>query len=211
MMSIPEKKTRRGRPPKHPKENNDTRDSLIRSGIEMLTERGYMTSDIDGILKKVGVSKGSFYYYFDSKESFGREIMQSYSHYFSYKLDKCLLNNAFTPLNRIYYFYEEAKKGMEKFNFERGCLVGNLGQEVSALPSGYREILNDIFTDWQSRIEICLEEAKVVGELSLEANCKVLASFFWIGWEGAVMRSKLVKNQEPLKIFIDNFIDMLPR
>ena len=68
-MSISEKKTRRGRPPKHPRDNNDTKNALIRSGVEMLTERGYMTSDIDGILKRVGVPKGSFYYYFDSKDN----------------------------------------------------------------------------------------------------------------------------------------------
>lgn len=210
-MTEQPQKPRRGRPPKHPQNIGDTKSALIRSGIEMLTERGYMTSDIEGILKRVGIPKGSFYYYFDSKESFGREVMNNYARYFAYKLDKSLLNNALSPLNRLYAFYEDAKRGMAKYRFERGCLVGNLGQEVAALPDGYRMLLNDILTDWQNRVEACLKEAQSAGEISPTADCRTLASFFWIGWEGAVMRAKLVKSEEPLTIFINAFIAGLPR
>ncbi|PHM55873.1 MULTISPECIES: acrylate utilization transcriptional regulator AcuR [Xenorhabdus] len=210
-MNHSEEKPRRGRPPKHPRNNIDTKNALIHSGIEMLTERGYMTSDIEGILKKVGVPKGSFYYYFDSKESFGREVMASYARYFSNKLDNCLNNSLLSPLNRIYAFYEDAKNGMAKYHFERGCLVGNLSQEVTTLPEGYRNILSNIMNDWQDKIEACLIEAQKVGELSTIADCKKLASFFWIGWEGAVMRAKLTKEASPLNIFIDGFITNLPR
>lgn len=194
-MSISEVKPRRGRPPKHPRDNPDTKNALIRSGIEMLTERGYMTSDIDGILKRVGVPKGSFYYYFESKESFGREIMASYSRYFAYKLDKCLLDNSLTPLKRIYSFYEDAKRGMEKYAFERGCLVGNLGQEVATLPDGYREILNDILIDWQSRIARCLQEAQTVGEISSRADCNALAAFFGSGGKARLCAPSLLKTK----------------
>ncbi|MDX7985836.1 TetR family transcriptional regulator [Xenorhabdus sp. 12] len=210
-MSILEAKPRRGRPPKHPRDNLDTKNALIQSGIEMLTERGYMTSDIEGILKRVGVPKGSFYYYFDSKESFGREVIASYSCYFSYKLDKYLNNKSISPLERISSFYEDARDGMAKHKFERGCLIGNLGQEVTILPEGYRDILNQIINDWQSRIEGCLIEAQMIGEISKNTDCKKLASFFWIGWEGAVMRAKLMKDAEPLTIFIDGFISGLSR
>ncbi|MGM0537448.1 MAG: TetR/AcrR family transcriptional regulator, partial [Pseudomonadota bacterium] len=61
-------KPRRGRPPRVTRDDPDTRASLIRSGLEVLTEQGFTASGIDGILRRVGVPKGSFYYYFDSKE-----------------------------------------------------------------------------------------------------------------------------------------------
>lgn len=204
-------KPRRGRPPKQSHDKNDTKVALIRSGVELLTERGYLTSDIETILKRVGVPKGSFYYYFDNKEAFGQEVMASYAQYFAKRLDKHLLNTALSPLQRINSFYLDAKAGMEKYQFERGCLIGNLGQEVTALPQSYRALLNNILQEWQNRMALCLQEAQTLGEISQTANCEQLAAFFWIGWEGAVMRAKLDKSVEPLTIFITQFFAGLPR
>ena len=210
-MDITNKTPRRGRPPKQSNDKIDTKTALIRSGTETLTERGYITSDIETILKKVNIPKGSFYYYFANKEAFGQEVMENYAHYFAAKLDKHLLNTLLSPLQRIHAFYLDAKAGMEKYHFERGCLIGNLSQEVSTLPQRYRHLLNDILKTWQDRIASCLHEAQRRGEISSTADCETLATFFWIGWEGAVMRAKLDKNAKPLTIFITQFLEGLPR
>ncbi len=204
-------KPRRGRPPKQARDSQDTRAELIRSGLEQLTENGFASSGIDQILKKVGVPKGSFYYYFASKEAFGQAVIENYATYFAYKLDKCLLNEAYSALERIGLFVESAMDGMERYQFKRGCLVGNLGQEVDLLPESYRQQLIDIFLDWQQRLTACLEAAKVEGELSPTANCALLAEHFWVGWEGAVSRAKLVKSTQPLQNYLECFIAGLPR
>ena len=38
---------------------------------------------------------------------------------------------------------------MARHGFRRGCLIGNLGQEMSALPESYRDRLEAVFQDWQ--------------------------------------------------------------
>ena len=122
------------------KKGNNTKAALIRSGVEMMTTYGYISSNIDSILKQVGVPKGSFYYYFKSKEDFGRQIIDNYDSFFAHKLDKHLTNEATdSSLDCIISFYQDAKKGMAKYNFDRGCLIGELIQEESLLPDGYRK------------------------------------------------------------------------
>ncbi|MEP4890214.1 MAG: TetR/AcrR family transcriptional regulator [Aliiglaciecola sp.] len=202
---------RRGRPPKVARDNHDTRAELIRSGLELLTEQGFFASGIDKILKKVGVPKGSFYHYFASKEAFGRAVIESYASYFANKLDVHLLNTDFDPIQRICHFVADAKGGMQKHQFKRGCLVGNLGQEVDVLPESFRGLLLDIFMDWQARIEACLREAQQQKLIAKDANCALLAEFFWLGWEGAVSRARLVQDAQPLDNFLSQFIDGLPR
>ncbi|MBU2878847.1 MULTISPECIES: acrylate utilization transcriptional regulator AcuR [Aliiglaciecola] len=202
---------KRGRPPKVARENQDTRAELIRSGVELLTEQGFFASGIDKILKKVGVPKGSFYHYFASKEVFGRAVIESYASYFAKKLDSHLLNSDIDPIQRISNFVEDAKSGMQKHQYKRGCLVGNLGQEVDVLPESYRQLLLNIFTDWQARIEACLLEAQQQKLISAKANCQLQAEFFWVGWEGAVSRARLVQDAEPLNNFLSQFIAGLPR
>lgn len=203
-------KPRRGRPPKISADNRDTRAELIRSGVEQLTESGFTASGIDKILKKVGVPKGSFYFYFSSKEDFGQVVLDSYARYFANKLDNCLLDSRYLPLTRIANFVEDAKQGMQRHGFKRGCMVGNLGQEVGLLPESFRQQLIDIFLDWQGRVAQCLQEAQDAGQVSRQADCQALAEFFWTGWEGAVSRAKLEQSTHPLDKYLQHFIQGLP-
>lgn len=205
-MTLSTPKPRRGRPPKASHENRDTKAELIRSGLEQLTEQGFASSGIDKILKKVGVPKGSFYHYFASKEAFGQAVLDNYARYFANKLDTYLLDEAHSPLTRIQHFVEDAKSGMSRHKFKRGCLVGNLGQEVDVLPESFRPQLVNILESWQQRLSECLALAQKQGELSKKANCEVLAEYFWIGWEGAVSRAKLVQSTQPLDNYFNNFI-----
>ena len=210
-MNISVTKPRRGRPPKVSRENHDTKAELIRSGLEQLTESGFASSGIDQILKKVNVPKGSFYHYFASKEAFGQAVIENYASYFANKLDACLLDVSYSPLRRISNFVEVAKMGMVRHQFKRGCLVGNLGQEVDLLPESFRQQLIDIFHCWQHRLANCLKAAQSQKEISDTANCELLAEVFWIGWEGAVSRAKLVQDIKPLENYFTHFIAALPR
>lgn len=204
-------KPRRGRPPKAGRENTDTRAALIRSGLEHLTENGFAGSGIDTILKKVGVPKGSFYFYFASKEAFGHAVLNSYASYFAGRLCKALTDNSVSPLNRIGVFVSSAGEGMEKYHFKRGCLVGNLGQEVDALPESFRSRLTEIFVDWQRHLSRCLQAAQQEGELSASADCDILAEVFWTGWEGAVSRAKLEQSTRSLDLYLQFYLAGLPR
>jgi len=204
-------KPRRGRPPKHSQHSSETKAALIRSGLEQLTESGFAASGIDPILKKVGVPKGSFYYYFTNKEAFGLAIIESYALYFENKLDKYLLDETYSPLARINRFVESAKSGITRHHFKRGCLVGNLGQEVDLLPESFRPLLIAIFKSWQQRIAACLKQAQIHKELAIDADCELLADGFWIGWEGAVSRSRLVQSCEPIDNYFKHFLATLPQ
>jgi len=99
----------------------NTKAELIRSGLEQLTEKGFASSGVDQILKKVGVPKGSFYHYFASKEAFGQAVIEKYASYFANKLDACLLDEAYPPLARIGHFVDDAKTGMIRHHFKRGA------------------------------------------------------------------------------------------
>lgn len=199
-------KPRRGRPPKNLRDNQDTKALLIRSGLEHLTEFGFANSGIDPILKKVGVPKGSFYHYFSSKEAFGLAVLNQYALFFAKKLDTFLLDESKPALIRLENFMQSAQQGMARYSFKRGCLVGNLGQEIDLLPESFRPKLNNIFRSWQQRVETCLLQAQQEGSINSDLNCEALAECFWIGWEGAVSRARLVQSGEPLKLYSNYFI-----
>lgn len=201
---------RRGRPPKNASGTYaETRALLIRTGLAVLTEKGYSSVGIDEILRTVGVPKGSFYHYFPSKEAFGQVLIAEYADYFARKLDRCLVDPASSPLQRLHAFVEDARQGMARHGYRRGCLVGNLGQEMAVLPESFRRQLAAVFQDWQQRTERCLKEAQGLGEIDPALDCAQLASFFWIGWEGAVLRAKLEQQPAALDTFSRGFFTLL--
>ena len=144
---------RRGRPPRHREDLIGTRELLLRAGLEVLTEKGFSATGIEEILGRVGVPKGSFYHYFDSKEAFGLDLIERYGEFFARKLDRHLGNPALSPLSRLRAFVIDATDGMARYQFRRGCLIGNLGQEMGALPESFRTRLTETFDDWQARLD----------------------------------------------------------
>lgn len=210
MTNLASNKPRRGRPPKNRDSQSDTRELLLQAGLEVLTEKGFSSVGIDVILKRVGVPKGSFYHYFASKEDFGSQLIERYNNFFTSKLLAHFSNKAIAPLERIEAFAQDAIQGMERFDYKRGCLVGNLGQEVGNLPESYRTQLVQVFESWQKSLESCLCEAQELGDLKQGSDCAELATYFWIGWEGAVLRAKLEQSSRPLEIYTSNFLQSLP-
>ena len=202
---------KRGRPAKSGRDSSQTKQALIQSGVEYFTEFGFASSGIDQILKKVSVPKGSFYHYFANKEAFGNAVIAEYSRYFAKKLDLHLLNEDNNPLERIKNFTNDAKQGMTRYDFKRGCLIGNLEQEVTLLPESHRLQLLSTFEDWQVKVTQCLELAQQEKTISASLDCTALASFFWMGWEGAIAKSKLTKNLTPIDIFIDLFLQLIAK
>ncbi|GGN19147.1 MULTISPECIES: TetR/AcrR family transcriptional regulator [Marinomonas] len=202
-------KPRRGRPKKQSADSLDTREALLRAGMLILTESGFIRSGIDPILKSVGVPKGSFYHYFSSKEVFGLAVLDRYRRYFDAKLDAFLLDEAFSPLERLQRFVQDAQDGIVRHEFKRGCLVGNLEQESTLLSEAFRGQLQLTYQSWQARVAICLLASQKQGEINLQTSIEETAQAFWMGWEGAVHRARLVKSTQPLSLFMTFFIQAI--
>lgn len=202
---------RRGRPPRLARSREETREALLRAGVVAMTSHGFTASGLEQILSTVGVPKGSFYYYFASKEAWGQAVLAYYDQFFRRMLSKSLDNPTLAPLDRLADFVAQAAAGMEKYAFTRGCLVGNLGQEGPLLSAALCTQLEDVLQGWQAMLAVTLEAARRAGDLAQTADCAALAAFFWIGWEGAVLRARLTRTPAPLHLFLHGFMAGLPR
>ncbi|MBL8471529.1 MAG: TetR family transcriptional regulator C-terminal domain-containing protein [Rhodocyclaceae bacterium] len=202
---------RRGRPTKGSSAPSQTRAAVVRAGVALLTEHGVTATGIDQVLNAAGIPKGSFYHYFGSKENFLKEVVLAYGDYFSRKLARHFENADAPPLARIEAFVADAAAGMARYEFRRGCLAGNLGQEVAALSDDLRRAIVATFEGWEAQLADCLHQAVARGDIAADADVAELASAFWTGWEGAVLRAKLQRDGNFLFRHARQFIAALPR
>lgn len=187
----------------HPMEKKDTRAEIIRIGTDMIALQGYNATGIDAVLKQAGVPKGSFYHYFGSKEEFGLAVIDHFAARYDQRLDTFLNDEEVTPLNRIRNYLESGLARLTQNHCTRGCLVGNLGQEMADQSERFRSRLDEIFAAWKARFAACLRAAHRAGELSPTLDPEVVAGVILSGWEGAILRAKVMKSPQPLRDFIE--------
>ena len=148
---------------------SNTREQLIRAGLESVLENGWAGTSVDKVLTTVGVPKGSFYHYFGSKDDFGFALLETYQAYFLRRLERCFgarpngVNPSFT--HKLAAFLSESTVGMRRFRWRRGCLVGTLGQEVAGLHEGFRKRLDASIRDWEAQLAASIRMAQDGGEV----------------------------------------------
>lgn len=90
---------------------------------------------------------------------------------------------------------------MHSCDHARGCLIGNLGQELSSRSEAFRARLDQVFRQWERHLVACLEEARAEGEIVETLDVERLAVFILAGWQGAMLRAKTTKSQAPMEAF----------
>lgn len=186
-----------------------TRDRLIEAGAELIAQHGYNATGINAVLKATGVPKGSFYHYFSSKEDFGLAVIVSFAEAYDEALAQLLEDTSVTPLERLQRYFAAGRADMLTCDHARGCLIGNLGQELAGQSDVFRDTLDKVFQRWEHRLVTCLNDAQAVGEIAADIDTHDLASFILAGWEGAILRAKTLKSVTPMQRFEDILFSQL--
>ncbi|MBE9192968.1 TetR family transcriptional regulator C-terminal domain-containing protein [Gloeocapsopsis crepidinum LEGE 06123] len=186
-----------------------TKLALLKTGARFLKEKGYNHTGIQEVLQATGVPKGSFYYYFKSKEDFGLEIVKHDACEHNQVLDKYLKDETLSPLTRLRQYFAAKCEEFASLQCREGCLLGNLGQELADQNERFRLRLEEIFAAWRDRYIDCLQQAQAVGEISPDLDVRILADFCLNSWEGALQQMKVTKSPVPLQTFMSVMFDVV--
>ena len=191
------------------KSKQETKEALLEAGTELMFEKGYTNTGIAEILKKVNVPKGSFYYYFDSKEDFAVEIINHFDCFYRTEVLSVLRDKSQTPLKRLKAYCKRGKETFMDADCKKGCIIGNLSQEMASQSECLRKKLFEVISDWSNEFALCIKEGQEMGEIKEDFQPEELAEMFLSGWQGAVMRGKTTRDTKPLDIFIELTFDGL--
>jgi TetR/AcrR family transcriptional repressor of nem operon len=179
-----------------------TKDLLLEAGKKTFLAKGYNNSGIEAILQEAGVPKGSFYYYFGSKEEFGLSVLDRFAECIGERQERILADSSVPPLDRLRQYCETVCDALESDDCRKGCLVGNLSQEMADQSELFRARLEEIFESWVDRYAACLLEAQQNGELLSDLDAHDVAEFWLNSWQGAILRAKSMRSASPLRTFL---------
>ena len=171
----------------------------------MLIEQGYHGTGIQKVLDEVGVPKGSFYNYFESKEEFGAAAVRHYAACLADKMETAL-GGASNPVAGLRKFFRGLMAEYEQASFAGGCLVANLGAELEGSEI-CRKALAEALGGWRDRVRDALAAGQKRGLVREDIAARDLADFLIDAWEGAVIRMKIQQSLTPLRQCLRRMFD----
>ena len=177
-----------------------TRERILTSAQALIELRGYSALGVAEICKAAGVPKGSFYYFFESKEALALAVIDA--EWEAQRLSWArILHSDTAPLERLRQLLEETEAdqlaGQQSCGTVSGCLFGNLTLELSNQTETIRERLQQIFDAQVEMVEVVITEALERGDIAVN-DTRMAARSIIAQLEGQVLFAKLYNNTKRL-------------
>lgn len=181
-------------------------DSLLEKGMLLLWSNGYNATSVNDIVKAAEIPKGSFYFYFDSKEDFAVKAIEAYFEQMIAPVVEILHNTSVSPKQRILNLYEHRAHVLkEELNCKMGCLACNVGNEMAEHSEKIRNAINEKERLVHQFITDVVLEAQEHGEIDSSLSAAELVAFMEDAGKGAMISMKAKQSSEP----IDNFVAII--
>ena len=120
---------------------------LLETGKQLFLAKGYSSTGIEAVVQAAGVPKGSFYYYFGSKEEFGLQVIDRFAEEARANFERCQGEHEPAAARAVPALTSRrsAARARSRRSARTGCLVGNLSQEMAAQSEAFRIRLEEIF------------------------------------------------------------------
>jgi TetR/AcrR family transcriptional regulator, transcriptional repressor for nem operon len=189
----------------------DTREKILTSAQSLIELRGYSALGVAEICKSAGVPKGSFYYFFESKEALALAVIDAQWEAQRSAWARVLHSDA-PPLERLRQLIEETeagqRAGQQSCGTVSGCLFGNLTLELSNQTESIRERLQQIFNAQLEMVEVVITEALDRGDVNVN-DTRTAARSLIAQLEGQMLFAKLDNDTQRLDTVWGNFLSLL--
>ena len=173
-----------------------TRRRIVEAAAPIFNKRGYEGSSLNDLMEATGLKKGGIYRHFSSKEELAAEA-------FDYTWE--------AAWNARLLHVDEKANGIEKLkqliaNFvdhrspvSGGCPVLNTAIDADDGNSVLRAHALKALRSWVARLQTIVKQAQTRGEAGDGVDPKAVATLIVASLEGALMMSRLERNEEPLR------------
>ncbi len=161
-----------------------TMQRMQNTGLQLFYTKGYYNTSIDDILKELSMSKGAFYYHFESKEDFFVQIIQTN---LTHKLYATLIDpiqGHDNPVVRISNCFEDALEAAVQNKMDFGCVLSNFLSEFNGRNEMVMRHLNDILSVWEVNLVTTLQKGKFNGYLDRHVDCEAVATYLMSSYFG---------------------------
>lgn len=181
-----------------PRNGATTRTTIMDAAEGLILETGFAAASVDRVIERAGVTKGTFFYHFQSKAGLARALVERYADLDLQNLEGNMARAeklSRDPLQQLLIFiglFQEAAEGLtEPYP---GCLFASYCSEAGLFDEETLRIIRDTMTTWRMRLSAKIAEVMEKHPPHAEVDADSLADMITVIFEGAFMLSKSLED-----------------
>ena len=174
-----------------------TRQKLLDAAQELMLAKGYTATSVEEICATAGLTKGSFFHYFEGKEHLGRLLAERFYACWQQMSRSAPFRQKKDPLDRVFGHVDLFLEAAQAPNW-KGCLLGTFVQELFQTHPQIRSVCAACLDDLAAGFKQDLEEAKAAYTPRARWNAQSVAEHLIAVAQGAIILAKA--KQDP-KLF----------
>ncbi|WP_407483854.1 TetR/AcrR family transcriptional regulator [Elizabethkingia meningoseptica] len=181
---------------------------IIEKTASIFNTKGYAATSLSDITEATGLTKGSVYGNFSSKDEVVTEAFK-YNTAKLYKGFESAMSGMENASERLMAFIEFYRNNWKKIYSTGGCPMLNAATEADNHLLFLKKTVKQYFIIWQKRISRIIEEGKEEGIFRADTDAEKYAYTIMILIEGGVLLAGTLDNADHLDIALDRALKII--
>ena len=175
-----------------------SRDAIIEAAAGLMYQRGIRATSVDDVLLAAGAGKSQLYHYFATKDEVVAAVLE---HQLAAVLEQ-QEDFRLGTWSGLRDWFDALLEG-QKVRGYRGCPVGSLAAEMSAMGPQMAGRVSTAFARWETTLEAGFSEMRSNARLRPAARPKLLATVTLAQIQGGYLLSTASQDLEPMRHALD--------
>lgn len=175
-----------------------TRRKIVEATIGLMLKQGYSATTVDQICAESGMTKGSFFHHFESKEAVAAAAIEAWGLMGTSLYEEAWKDEKGDPLEQFHKMLDIMSGFTTRPDEPCVCMVGMMSQELAQTHPLVREACENELNVWTRNVAKMLANAKELHTPEADFDSEAVAWFLNSLWQGSMLVGKV--RQQPATI-----------
>lgn len=167
--------------------------------VQLMLKQGFAATSVDQICAAAGMTKGSFFHHFSSKEAIGKAAVEWWGVFGTAQYAEAWKDAGLDPLEQLHRMFDIMIGFTEREDQVCTCMVGMMSQELAQTHPAVRAACAQELDVWTANVAKMLTTAKQKHPVQTDFEPDQVAWFLNSLWQGSMLVGKVKQAPEIIR------------
>lgn len=174
-----------------------SRARILDAARDSILSRGFAAMTVDAVCQSAGITKGGFFYHFESKDKLGEAALAKFWGDAEERQAKAPFNQASDPIRFLEGYLDYAIESYQDPELRKGCMLAIFTMELAECNEQLFKAAAKHFANWRASLLQMFERAAAHSEQHIDAHA--WSDLYISTLEGALLLAKSNNDPEAIK------------